>query len=195
MPNNKTPSLRFPLPPVGADPDSLRQFEGTETPHYRILPVIPQTGATQTVEEGGGSSSGSSGGGGSTPTTVKAVTVVVSIPTLIGEALVTVPTSRSFQLLYIASNKAACVRLYGSGTSRQIDLGRPIDAPAPAEITQGLIIDVVLDTSPFLWLCQNIMGANQDGTQAQQIYLTALNPNPEPQSGLQITLGYVPLES
>jgi hypothetical protein len=88
-----------------------------------------------------------------------------------------------------------CVRLYGSATARQLDAGRQIDAPAPAEVTQGMIIDTVLDTSPFLWLCQNIMGSNQDTNQVQQIYLNALNINPETQSGVQITLCYVPLET
>jgi hypothetical protein len=39
------------------------------------------------------------------------------------------------------------------------------------------------------------MGSNQDTNQVQQIYLNALNINPETQSGVQITLCYVPLET
>jgi hypothetical protein len=195
MPNSKNSNLRCPLPPVGADPDSLRQFEGSQTPKSRVFPAIPQTSGTAVTETGGGSSSSSSGGGGSAATAVTSKTVVVSINTLVFSAYATVPISRSFQLLYISSNRPVCVRLYGSATARQLDAGRQIDAPAPAEVTQGMIIDTVLDTSPFLWLCQNIMGSNQDTNQVQQIYLNALNINPETQSGVQITLCYVPLET
>lgn len=190
------PNIRCPLPPVGADPDSLRQFEGHESPKFRVLPLQPQTGGSTTVEEfasSGGSSS--SGGGGSSAFTIVPKTVSVSIATLIGSALVPVTLSQSFQLLYISANQPCCVRLYGSAASRTADIGRAVDAPVPAEVTQGLVIDVVLDTSPYLWQTQNIIGANQDATQGTTGYLNVINPSASPLSGLTVTIGYVPLET
>ena len=194
--NNTNPTLRCPLPPVGADPDSLRQFAAGTTPKVRVLPLPAQTGGNTTEKSGGtSSSSGSSGGSSVTPSAIRPATVSIAISTLLGTTAVNVPMAQSFQLLSISANKGCCVRLYGNSTFRQQDVGRPVDAPPPAEVTQGMMIDVVLDTAPFMWLAQNIIGANQDASQATTVYMSVFNIDPTPVSGLIITLVYVPLET
>jgi len=193
------PNIRCPLPPVGADPDSLRQFEGSESPKFRVLPLTPQTGGATTVNEfGSGVSSGSSSGGSSgSSINIVAKTASVTFISIAGNgsAQTTVVLSQSFQILSITANQGCCVRLYGSIAGQTTDGARGVDAPVPAETTQGLIIDVVLDTTPFVWQPQNIIGSNSDSTQSKNVYVTVINPGAAAINGLQITISYVPLES
>jgi len=190
------PNIRCPLPPVGADPDSLRQFEGNESPKFRVLPLLPQTGGTTTVKQGG-STGTSSGGGSSSSVSIVAKTASATFVNIAGggSATTSVVMSQSFQILSITANLGCCIRLYGSASARTSDVGRGVDAPAPAETTQGLIIDVVFDTAPFVWQCQNIVGANSDSLQNTNVYVTVINPGSASISGLQVTITYVPLET
>jgi hypothetical protein len=192
------PNIRCPLPPVGADVDSLRQFEGSESPKFRVLPLTPQTGGTTTVKEFGGASSGSSSGGSSgSSINLVAKTASATFVSIAGNssAQTTVVLSQSFQILSITANQGCCVRLYGSIAGQTADSGRGVDAPAPAETTQGLIIDVVLDTSPFVWQPQNIVGSNSDSIQSKNVYVTVINSGPAAINGLLLTISYVPLET
>ena len=192
-------NLRCPLPASQADPDVLRASEvGPNIPSYRIMPLRPQT-ATSTIEVASGSSSssssGSSSGGSSTTLTSKSVSVAIN--NLAGNSVIltNVTMAKSFQAVSIASSAACCVRLYGSGSAQATDSARPVDAPVPAELTQNIIIDVVFDTSPFLWGTQNIMGVNQNSPQNTSMFLSIVNPSPTPISGLTVTITFVPLES
>jgi hypothetical protein len=192
------PNIRCPLPPVGADPDSLRQFEGNESPKFRVLPLIPQTGGTTTVTEGGTSTSGGSGGSsGTTPSAIVSKSVAVTVSSVPAGSAVntTAAVSQSFQLLSIAASRGLCVRLYGTRAAQVADAVRPVDAPAAAEVTGNLIVDVVLDTAPFIWQTQNILGANQDAPQMSTIYVTVINPTTAGFGATSVTLSYVPLES
>ena len=192
------PNIRCPLPPVGGDPDSLRQFEGNESPKFRVLPLIPQTGGATTLNEfGGGAASGGSSGGSSGGINIVAKTASVTFVSIAGSSSTqtTVVLSQSFQILSIAANQGCCVRLYGSASARTSDAGRGVDAPAPAETTQGLIIDVVLDTTPFIWQPQNIVGSNSDSIQSKNCYVTVINPGNAAINGLLLTISYVPLET
>lgn len=193
------PNIRCPLPPVGADPDSLRQFEGSESPKFRVLPLQPQTGGTTTVKEfGGGAGSGSSSSGGSsTSTAIVAKTVSATFVSIAGgtAATTTVVMSQSFQVLSIAANQGCCIRLYSTAAFRTGDIGRGVDVAVPAEVTQGIIIDVVLDTTPFIWQPQSIVGANSDQVQSANIYMTVINPGSAAINGVLVTISYVPLET
>jgi hypothetical protein len=192
------PNIRCPLPPVGADPDSLRQFEGKDSPKFRVLPLLPQTGGTTTVNESGGATSGGSSGGSSSGSiNIVAKTASATFVSIAGNssAQTTVVLSQSFQILSITANQGCCIRLYGSIAARTTDTGRGVDSPAPAETTQGLIIDVVLDTSPFVWQPQNIIGANGDSVQSKNVYITVINPGAAAINGLLVTISYVPLET
>ena len=191
-------NLRCPLPASQADPDVLRASEvGPNIPSYRIMPLRPQTATSTTVDvaSGSSSSSGSSSGGSSTTLTSKSVSVAIN--NLAGNSVIltNVTMAKSFHVVSIASSAACCVRLYGSGSAQATDSARPVDAPVPAELTQNIIIDVVFDTSPFLWGTQNIMGVNQNSPQNTSMFLSIVNPSPTPISGLTVTITFVPLES
>ena len=191
-------NLRCPLPASQADPDVLRASEvGPNIPNYRIMPLRPQTATSTTVDvaSGSSSSSGSSSGGSSTTLTSKSVSVAIN--NLAGNSVIltNVTMAKSFHVVSIASSAACCVRLYGSGSAQATDSARPVDAPVPAELTQNIIIDVVFDTSPFLWGTQNIMGVNQNSPQNTSMFLSIVNPSPTPISGLTVTITFVPLES
>jgi hypothetical protein len=195
----RNPNIRCPLPPVGADPDSLRQFEGTGSPKFRVLPLIPSTGGTTNVTQGGGSSTsgGSGGGSGTSSNTLSAKTSTVVLATIppFSAVRTTINLSQSFQLLSIAANAGCCIRLYGSLAGQAADSARPVDAPPAAEVTQNLIIDIVLDTAPFIWQTQNIIGANQNAPQSTTIYVTVINPGGAGLGSTTVTVNYIPLET
>jgi hypothetical protein len=199
--NNARMNLRCPLPPSHADPDVIRASEnGPSSPVFRIMPLQPQTVTGTVVENSGGSSTASGGGGsGSSSSTTNLVSKSVSlaINSLAGNSaiLTNVTMAKSFQLVSIAASAACCVRLYGSGSAQSTDSVRQVDAPVPAELTQNIIIDVVFDTSPFLWGTQNFVGVNQNSPQNNSMFISILNPSPTPISGLTITITFVPLES
>ena len=193
---------RCPLPPFNIDPDTLRQFEntGSGVPQMRVIPLPAQSNGTSTTITKTGtssSSSGSGGGGGSTNTNlaIKSASFLTGSIAASGWQLGTISLSESFQLISISANAACCVRLYGTSNSQSFDAPRAVDAPVPAEITQGLITDVVFDTSPFSWGFQNAIGANQNSVPSPLIYITVLNTQPGSVTGISITVSYIPLET
>ena len=188
---------RCPLPPTNADADSIRTFEkGSSTPQFRVMPLQPQSGGTTVVTSGGSSTSsgGGSGGGGSTPSTAKTISVTVNVPPN-GAVVTRAAASTSFQLFSVATNAPCDVRLYGSQGAQSGDTARQIDAPVPAELTQGLLLDVVFDTVPYFWNTQNIAGVNADSPQTTNLYVSVFNPNPVPLSNITVYITYLPLES
>lgn len=189
--------VRCPLPPTNADADSLRTFQkGSSTPQFRVMPLPPQTGGAAVVTTGG-ASGGASGGGSSSSGSVSAIvrtaTVSVNIPAN-SAVLTRVAASRSFQLFSVGSTAPADVRLYGSQATQSSDSSRKIDAPVPAELTQGLLLDVVFDTVPYFWNTQNITGVNADSPQTTNLYVSVFNPNPIPLSNVTVYITYLPLE-
>jgi hypothetical protein len=192
-------NMRCPLPPTFADADSIRTFEkGSSTPQSRIMPLPPQTGGTGTTTTSGGiSSASSSSSGGSTPTpTVSARTasVVVNVPA--NDATLTrITLSRSFQILSVSATSPCDVRLYGTQATQSSDSSRQIDAPIPGELTQNIILDVILDTVPYFWSTQNIVGLNADNPQGTSVYVTVFNITSTPLSNVSVYITYFPLES
>jgi hypothetical protein len=192
---------RCPLPPFNIDPDTLRQFEvtGSGVPQLRVIPLPIQTGGTSTTTFVGNSSSSSSSGGSSTvvtPTiTIKSAMFTTGGIPVGNWVLGTITLSRSFQLATISVNNPCEVRLYGSSLTQTIDSSRPVDAPVPAEITQGLIADVIFDTAPFTWGFQNTVGCNQSAPQTTTAFITVLNSGNTALPGVQVSVAYVPLET
>ena len=196
-PQSSSANARCPLPPTFADADSIRTFEkGSSTPQFRILPLTPQTGGATTVTQGGGSSSaggGSSSGSGSSSSVARTASVVVNVPP--NSAILTrVTASRSFQLFSVSSTAPCNVRLYGSQGAQSADTARRVDAPVPAELTQNIILDTVLDTVPFFWNTQNIAGVNADSPQSASLYVTVFNLTSAPLSNVSVFITFVPLE-
>ena len=190
--------VRCPLPPTNADADSLRTFQkGSSTPQFRVMPLPPQTGGAAVTTGGvSGGASTSSGGSssGSVSAIVRTATVSVNIPAN-SAALTRVAASMSFQLFSVGSTAPVEVRLYGRQATQSSDSSRHIDAPVPAELTQGLLLDVVFDTVPYFWNTQNIAGVNADSPQTTNLYVSVFNPNPVPLSNVTVYITYLPLES
>lgn len=196
-----SPRMRTAVPATNADADLINQVgKGGSNPQFRMLPLPPTNGGAVTVVENGGSSSSSGGGsssGGSSTISLLPKTTTISVPALgAGSlAMLSVNLSQSFQILSVASNNACDVRLYGSTAAQTTDSTRSSDAPVPAEATQNIILNVIFDTVPYIWYCQNIVGANGLAPQSTLLYLTVVNASTGPISGTVITIVYVPLET
>ena len=195
------PVLACPLPPMNADPDVLRQAEANRSiPTYRVIPLpqqIATTAPSRTAAASTSSSSGSSSSSSSTTNLVAAsvsfnVATLTSLASASGQMAV---TKKSFQLLSISANSACEVRLYGTALAQLIDNARVTDDPVPAETSQNVIVDVVLDTAPLIWNFQNVIGVNGDTPQTGTIYITVVNNTGSDIAGLTVTLVYLPLES
>lgn len=208
--------IRCPLPPLWqASPDSLRQFyvKGA-VPQMRIMTPLPATSAAAGASgqsgavlgtyigalRGGGSgstgSNGSSGGTGKSGGASTAAQAAITTPVLPpGNKFVgNIAIAKGFQLLRLVAGGACRVQLYGTGTAQSQDLGRALDVPPPAGTAQGIICDVVLDTSPYVWTFQNRMGNNADTPQKATAYLTVTNIGAT-SSPVAITMQYVPTET
>jgi hypothetical protein len=194
------PRMRTATPGTNADADLINQVgKGGSNPQFRMLPLPPATGGTTTVTTGGSSSSSSSSSssGGGSSVSINPKTVTVSVPSLGAgsSSQMSVALSQSFQILSVSSNNACNVRLYGSAAAQVSDSVRSVDAPVPAELVQNIILDVVFDTTPYLWNCQNIIGANGVSPQSTLLYVTVINDTAGPISGTVITIVFVPLET
>lgn len=194
--------LRCPLPPFGADVDSLRQFEqGAGVPQIRIIPPPLIVSTISTAAAGGQLAGGSSSSASSGSTTVSlvAASTTVNVGTLTPLAAFTGTASllkKSFQLLSVSSTAPCEVRLYGTALAQLVDASRVTDDPVPAEVSQNFMTDIVFDTIPYVWGWQNRIAANQDTPQTGTIYVTVINPDASNTiSGLAVVLTYLPLES
>lgn len=170
--------MRCPLPPVQVTPDSLRQFYmGGQVPQMRLL--TPPSNIT-----------GSSGGTviSTTNITTASTSSSSSVSLAATSASFTTPTinpnayysgsvllAKSFQLLSIAANAPCEIRMYGSQAEQLIDAGRSLDQAPSAGVWQNIITDVALDSSPYIFYCQNRNGANADSPQTSLIYITVFN--------------------
>ena len=192
------PWIRTPLPPINAGPDTLRQFNdgNTNVPHRRVLPLPATTGLggsvvnTTNVTVTGASSSG-------TTTGIAAQSISITTPLLGSRNTVYLAPnvkSKSFQLVSCVANGACEVRIYGSASAMSIDAARAIDAPLPAELANGLVSDIVLDTSPFKWNWQNRVGVNDDSPQTTVAYIAITNLSSFT-TQIQVTITAIPLES
>lgn len=198
------PMIRTPLPPIGADPDSLRQFDETgPIPTRRVIPLpvsAGQGGGSTTVITNviGGSTAG--GGGGTTPSTtptLSTASLTLNVPALAAGAnfQATVTIGKAFQLLRLIATQALECRIYGSTLAQGADIARSPDTSPAFETTSGLISDVILDTIPYQWQWQNRIGANSDPVPASVAYITVINPSTSGIPASTLTLIYLPLVS
>jgi len=209
--------MRCPIPATNADADSIRMAQkGHSSPQFRILPLPPQSGGSTVIKTGGGISaaSGSSSSGVSAAVTaaisaaiapaiaaaaaaavVTPQTILVTVNVPANSAITTTATaSHSFQLISISTNQPCDVRLYGSQAAQSGDTIRQVDAPVPAELTQGIIIDVDFDTTPYFWNTQNIVGVNSDSPNTKNLYVSVFNSSSTPLSNVTVYITYFPLE-
>lgn len=193
------PYIRCPLPPFNAGPDTLRQFnENGKTPTRRVIP-LPES----TMNGGGGSVSNTTiiqqgGSGSSTAPKLISASVAIAVPPLApGEAFMAfAAAAKSYQLLQLSSTEALEVRLYADAATQGADTPRDTDTAVPYEVVPGVITDVVFDTAPYVWNWQNRIGANADGPQTLNLYISVINPSDlTGTSNAVVTVTFLPLES
>src|ERR1039458_6393420 len=194
------PIIRCPLPPINAGPDTLRQFNdgNTNIPRRRVLPLPVNSGVSSgtIINNTNTTVIGSSGSGGVTPT-LSAKTVTYTAPLLppgsSGFSSLNV-SAKSYQLVSCTANGPCEVRIYGSSSAMAVDASRLIDAPLPAELANGLVTDIVLDTAPFQWFWENRVGCNSESPQLTNLYIAVTNlsiGSAQP----QVSIVLLPLES
>lgn len=200
--------LRCPLPPIfSSNPDSLRQFDANgQIPQNRILtPSLDGDASTFTgtineyvssgVVGGGGSGSGIPASGGPNPLTAvqQSLTTAVLNPGTSYTGVLQL-NAASFQLLTVTASIPVRVQAYGTQSAQKVDASRPLDVgPAPGT-TQNLIFDIALDTTPYQWSFQSLVGANGDAPQNPQVYVTITNLG-QSSTTATLTFLYVPLET
>jgi hypothetical protein len=121
--------------------------------------------------------------------------VTFSTPILLpGESFpITVALSKIAVLMILGSSDLCEVRIYGDPLSQAADVPRQSDTAPPFEVTQGLVTDVILDTTPSQFNWQNRLFVNQDAPQTANMYVTILNPTLSAVTPT-ITVTYLPLE-
>jgi len=191
-------SIRCPLPPFNAGPDTLRQFnEDGSTPHRRVIPLPVQQGGgavtinqtnTTVVQQGGSVSPVS------VPLAIKTATFTSGLLAPGNGESATIPMSKSFQLISCSVSGPAEFRLYGDASAQAADSTRPTDSPVPAEILNNLVTNLVFDTAPFVWQWQNRVGTNSQNPQTSNAYITVINSSAILQA-ITVSIVYLPLET
>lgn len=196
------PTIRCPLPPITATPDTLRQFyRAGIVPQNRIFGSAPLSG------------NNNSGGGGSTSTTVIESTssTTTVLPTAKNASITTpvlgpgasylgvVSMAKTFTLLQIALDQPARVELYSTASFQALDAGRPaflggIPNPPAAGTEHGVITDLYSEVSGLWIMSSDAVGSNADAPQTALIYVSVTNVAA---SNVAITasLTYVPNQS
>lgn len=196
------PFIRCPLPPFNVSPDTLKQFpENGKVPTRRVIPLpiaVAAGGGNTTVNNNVvvAGSSGSSSSSGSAEVTVQAQTVTFSAPSLDsgGSVMGSVTLSAISAVLMILGSSDQCeVRIYGDPLTQAVDVSRTSDSPPAFEVTQGLVSDIIFDTTPYLWPWQNRVFVNQDSPAAATLYITVIN-NTSGTVVPSVTITYLPLE-
>jgi len=193
----QNPSMRCPVPQTNFSNEASKQFyRGGTVPQFRTFSPSPLTGTTGT------------GGGTTTTNVVSGSTVTNTVSLSVKNASITTPVlnpnqtytnslllARAFQIIQVTATAAARIRVYATAATQMLDLSRAT-AQAPAfGTTQGLILDLTLDTTPYMWLCSPIpTGANGDNPTASLGYVTITQI--APMSGtITATFQYLPLET
>jgi hypothetical protein len=207
------PMIRCPLPPFGADPDDLRQFETGQVPQIRVIPLpdpatipapptktvaAPTSAATPSFIEVTNIVNLSVDAAisklalASTPVSVNFSTGVI----LAGASFLTsVTMAKSFQLLSLIADQLCAVRIYGTADSQTFDNARPIDAPVAPELSNLIVTSIIFDTLPYAWGWAGRMGSNQDVTRSSTIYVSVFNTDVVDVSNINVSISYLPLES
>jgi hypothetical protein len=192
--------LRCPIPPVwNTSSDSLRQFyHNHEVPQVRLFnpPSENGRGGGTTINNYNTTGTASSGGSSSSVTTLAITQTSYNSPSLGPNASYSgsFTMSKAFQLMTLSASTPCRVRLYGNATAQSNDAYRGIDVAPPAGTMQGIICDVMLDTSPLIWQFQDRIGSNSDTPNTSTVYITVTNTDVITES-VRVTFQYVPIVS
>lgn len=192
-------TLRFSapyLPGTFPSSDTLRGYHiGAIIPQWRI-PVPAQASA-----QGASTSTASTtviSSSSSTTTNNPAKSQTASVMTTVlnpGDHFTGVLTmAKAFVVLQATVSSAARVRLYATNLSQTLDLSRPITQGPGYGTEQGIIGDMVLDTTPVVWQAVNMVGANGDNPQSTTVYVTVDNLAAATEA-ISVSIVYVPIQS
>jgi hypothetical protein len=194
----RNPMMRFAspyLPGIFPSSDNLIGYHiGGKAPQYRI-PVPAQAPA-----QGAGSTSTSSvvvtSSSSTTNNPATSQTVSISTATISPGATYTgiITMAKAFVLLTLSLSAAARIELYGTLNAQTADLHRPPTIGPGFGVEQGIITDIVLDTAPYVWQAVNVIGANADTPQTQNIYISVTNLSAASQAYV-VSIQYVPIQS
>jgi hypothetical protein len=190
-------NMRCPVPPTAFTPDSSRQFyRGATIPQFRAFSPAPlssnnnSSGSTTTQNITNTSST-------TTTVSLKAQTASLTTPVLNpgNTYLGTATLSKTFNLLSVTASNSARVRVYATQSQQIVDNSRGSNTAPPFEVTQGLIADISLDTSPYMWLCTWLPnGANGDSPRTASVYVTVDNIG-SMSTAITASLLFLPLET
>jgi hypothetical protein len=183
------------LPGTFPSSDNLTGYHiGNKAPQYRI-PVPAQapaqgagsTGTTTTIVTSNSSTTNN-------PATSQ--TTSISTATISPGATYTgvITMAKAFVLLNLSVSDAARIELYSTLAGQTSDLHRPSTQGPGYGTEQAIITDIVLDTAPFVWQAVNVVGANGDTPQSQNIYISVTNLTNASQTYV-ISIQYVPVQS
>ena len=194
-----SPMMRCPLPPIAVSPDSLRQFyRGGMLPQKRLFGPsnnkLSGSGGTTNVTVAGASENISVGPPPTPPLAVKQTAIVTASLGVGQTANAVVLLGKTFQIADITSNKPSRIELYGSSQARSIDSSRVIDTTPAAGVNNGIICDLVLDSSPLIWSFENLVGNNNDNPQNNVVYAAITNLGTG-NTSIVVTIVYVPFVS
>ena len=102
--------------------------------------------------------------------------------------------AKAFVLLTVSLSAAARIELYSTLAAQTSDLHRPSTVGPGFGVEQGIITDIVLDTAPYVWQAVNVIGANADTPQTQNVYISVTNLSAASQTYV-VSIQFVPVQS
>jgi len=196
-------NMRCPVPPTSFTPDTSQQFyRGNTLPQFRAFAPATLTGITGSAGSGStitNVTETSSGSSSTTTTTVTLTPKTASVTTAVissGQNFTGIlQTSRMFAIQSVTASGAARIRVYATAAAQTADLSRT-SAQSPAYgTTQGIIADVTLGASPYMWLLTPVaVGTNGDSPTAPQSYIT-ISQLGSMSGAITATITFLPLEN
>jgi hypothetical protein len=198
----QNPHMRCPVPQTNFSSDARNQFyRGNTIPQFRTFSPPPLTSSTGTSAGGNTTSSSSSStivnNNTTNSVTLKPLMASLTTPVLNpGQTYTTsLAFSRMFGIIRVTATAAARVRVYATVQAQTSDLIRPTTQAPAYGTTQGLILDITMDTAPYNWLTTWLpVGANGDSPATPLAYVT-VDQIAAMSGPVTVSFSYLPLES
>ena len=192
-------NMRCPVPQTQFSSDARDQFyRGNTIPQFRTFSPPPLTGSTAGGTSGGTTTNNVTNNS-TTNTTVSLKPLNASLTTPVlnpGDTYTTsVAFARMFAIIRLTATSAARARVYATLQAQTLDLTRATTQAPAFGTTQGLILDVTMDTAPYNWLTTWLpVGANGDSPASPLSYVT-VDQIASMSGPITVSFSYLPLES
>jgi hypothetical protein len=194
----RNPLMRFAapyLPGTFPSSDNLTAYHiGGKAPQYRI--TVPAQAPAQGAGSTGTTTTIVTSNSSTTNNPATSQTTSISTATISPGATYTgiVTMAKAFVLLNLSVSDAARIELYSTLAAQTSDLHRPSTVGPGFGVEQGIITDIVLDTAPYVWQAVNVIGANGDTPQSQNVYISVTNLTNASQTYV-VSIQFVPVQS